>query len=80
MKSDKKGPFCTFLKYDKEIKDEVETEERELSDPSINLTQELYEDNFLKFWDWKIRPLEHLENSQDTRINLFRLFTVTITK
>ena len=28
----KKRPFRTSLKYDKEIKDEVETEERELSD------------------------------------------------
>ena len=38
---DNKRPFRTSLKYDKEIKDEVETEGRELSDLSINLAQEI---------------------------------------
>ena len=41
VKMDNKRPFRTSLKYDKEIKDEVETEGRELSDLSINLAQEL---------------------------------------
>lgn len=81
VKQDNKKPVRTSLKYDEEIKDEVGTEGRELSDQICQQTwrRKYYEGNFLKSRDWKIRPLEYLENSQDARMNLSRLFTVTIT-
>ena len=41
MKRDNKRPFRTSLKYDKEIKGEVEIERREFSDQPINLGQEI---------------------------------------
>ena len=59
-----KRPFCTSLKYDKEIKDEVETEEGELSDLSINLPQEILRKQFPK-----------ILGLQDTFLGILKKFT-----
>ena len=58
-----KRPFRTSLKYDKEIKDEVETEETELSDLSINLAQEILRKKFPK-----------ILGLQDTSLGILRKF------
>ena len=46
VKSDNKRPFRTFLKYDKEIKNEEERERRELSDLSTNLPPKILRKQF----------------------------------
>ena len=61
---DNKRPFRTSLKYDKEIKDEVETEGRELSDLSINLAQELLR-----------RLFPEISELEDTSLGIFGKFT-----
>ena len=59
-----KRPFRKSLKFDKEIKDEVETEERELSDLSINLAQEILRKQFPK-----------IVGLQDTSLGMLTKFT-----
>ena len=61
---DNKRPFRTSLKYDKEIKDKVKTEGRELSDLSINLAQEILRRQFPK-----------ILGLQDTSFEIFGKFT-----
>ena len=79
MKRDSKKAFRTSLKYDKEIKDEVETEGRKLSDLSINLVQEILQRQFPEISGLEDTSPGIFGKSQATRMNLSRLFTVTIT-
>ena len=64
MKRDSKKAFGTSLKYDKEIKDEVETEGRKLSDLSINLVQEILQ-----------RQFPEISGLEDTSPGIFGKFT-----
>ena len=64
VKRDNKRPFRTSLKYDKEIRDEVETEGRDLSDLQIYLAQEILRRHFTE-----ILGLE------DTSLRIFGKFT-----
>ena len=64
VKRDNKRPFRTSLKYDKEIRDEVETEGRKLSDLQIYLAQEILRRHFAE-----ILGLE------DTSLRIFGKFT-----
>ena len=64
MKRDNKRPFRTSLKYHKEIKDEIETEGRELSDLPINLAQEILRRQFLE-----------ISGLEDTSLGIFGKFT-----
>ena len=64
VKRDNKRPFRTSLKYDKEIKDEVETEGRELSDLQMNLAQEILRRHF-----------PEISRLEDTSLGIFGKFT-----
>ena len=64
VKRDNKRPFRTSLKYDKEIKDKVETEGRELSDLQMNLAQEILRRHF-----------PEISRLEDTFLGIFGKFT-----
>lgn len=68
MKWNNKKSFPASFQYDKEIKDKVETEGRELSDLPINLVRKYYEDNFLKSRDTSLGIFEKFISHKDESI------------